>query len=224
MTVILSGQAFQQVELERFTRVRIGRAEDCEVHLDNAAVSRYHCEIVLAGGVLRINDMGGANGTVLNGVKITRHGLKHGDVITIGKLTIDVEVEGGRKTSRRDRAPSGKMTLDGDRESLAKAQKEGEVRVRGYLTFDRDRHVPLEELRYIFGRDEDAHVRVGWLFAPRLSAVILREHFGFRIMDLSPRGNCVRVNGARATDTRLSHNDQLQVRGKRFKFSQGKAP
>ena len=39
-----------------------------------------------------------------------------------------------------------------------------------------------------------------------------------------PRGDCVRVNGARATDTRLSHNDQLQVRRHRFRFSQGKAP
>ena len=113
LTVILSGQAFQEIELERFTRVLIGRADDCQVQLDNAAVSRHHCEILREGDLLRINDMGGQNGTVLNGVKIERHGLKHGDVITIGKLTIQVEIDGARQKSKRhDRAPAGIMTVE----------------------------------------------------------------------------------------------------------------
>ena len=229
LTVILSGQAFQEIELERFTRVLVGRADDCQVQLDNAAVSRHHFEILREGDLLRINDMGGQNGTVLNGVKIERHGLKHGDVITIGKLTIDVEVVGQRTQSRRsDRAVSGKMTLAGDPEALAQAQRQGEARVRGYLSFpgakptDPDRHVPLEQPRYVFGKTEGADVALRGWFAPRLAAVILREDFGFRIIDLSPRGGSLRVNGAPAMDVRLAHDDQLEVRRIRFRFRQGK--
>lgn len=226
LTVILSGQAYQQIELERFEVVRIGRAPDCEVQLENAAVSRYHCEISRHGGVLRLRDLGSNNGTVLNGVKVEAHGLRHGDVISIGKLTIQVEVEGAPREARgSDRAPAGAMTVEADREALARAQRRAEQRVQGVLRYEGrsgTRELALDSLRTVFGKDPAADIHVGGLFAPRLAAVVLREDFGYRILDLSPRGNCVRVNGARATDVRLAHDDRIEVRGFRGQFLSGR--
>ena len=56
---------------------------------------------------------------------------------------------------------------------------------------------------------------------PRLAAILIREEYGYRLIDLSPRGNCLRVNGARAIDVRLSTNDEISVRGLRMSFSRG---
>lgn len=225
LTVILSGQAYQRIELEKFQKLRVGRGEDCEVHLDNAAVSRYHCEIIRKDDLLRLRDLGSQNGTQLNGVRVDNHSLKNGDVITIGKFTIDVQVVGGRKASKRaDRAPHGKMTVEGDEESLARARHEGETRLRGYLAYEADteRTINLEKMYTLFGADAEADVPVGGWFAPRLAAVLIREEFGFRLIDLSPKGNAVRVNGTRASDVRLSSNDTLQVRRLRLRFHHGR--
>jgi hypothetical protein len=41
--------------------------------------------------------------------------------------------------------------------------------------------------------------------------VILREDYGYRLIDLSPRCNRVRVNGKRASDLRLGHDDELRI-------------
>lgn len=222
LTVILNGQPFERIEVEKFRRLRIGRAEECELRLDNPAISAYHCEVVRRGDLLRLYDLDSANKTLLNGVAIEDHSLNHGDVITLGKFTIDVELQGVQRISQRhDRAPVGEMTMDGDLEGLAEAQEEAEHRVRGYLTFERGGQPLVLDQPYVrFGRDPEAEVRLGF-GAPRLAAILVREEFGFRLIDLSPRGNAVRVNGTRVEDIRLTHSDQLRIRRLQAVFSQG---
>lgn len=226
LTVILNGQPFERIEVEKFRRLRIGRAEECELRLDNPAVSAYHCEILSRDDLLRLYDLDSANQTLLNSVAITDHSLNHGDVISIGKFTIDVEIDGAARGSQRadraDRAPTGDMTIDGDVEGLVEAQAEAEHRVRGYLTFPRTDGPPLvlEEHYVRFGRDPEAEIQLGF-WSPRLAAVLVREEFGFRLIDLSPRGNAVRVNGTRVEDIRLSHNDRVRIRSLEAVFNQG---
>ncbi len=69
--------------------VRIGRAVDNEVQIDNLAFSRYHASIEDVKGVYILKDFGSQNGTYVNGQKVEgRYGLNDGDRIQIGKFTL----------------------------------------------------------------------------------------------------------------------------------------
>ncbi|WP_127358111.1 FHA domain-containing protein [Actinacidiphila soli] len=102
--------------------VRIGRAADSDVVVDDLVVSRHHAELRAApGGGYEIVDLGSHNGTYLNGQPVTRAAIHAGDIVGIGhsvfrlvgdKLVeftdtgevslqvrdLAVEVDGGRKT------------------------------------------------------------------------------------------------------------------------------
>ncbi len=75
--------------------VSIGRHEDNTVILPDPQISRHHAEIVMQGGRWVIADLGSANGTYVNGQRITGpHVLDHGDLIRLGKTQFQVEIEG----------------------------------------------------------------------------------------------------------------------------------
>jgi pSer/pThr/pTyr-binding forkhead associated (FHA) protein len=68
----------------------IGRSRECDIFLEDLAVSRLHATIrQLPDGGYEIEDHHSASGTFVNGMRITRYRLIEGDVVQIGasKLT-----------------------------------------------------------------------------------------------------------------------------------------
>ncbi len=49
---------------------RIGRAEDCELRIQNEFVSRYQAQVVCENGVWLVRDLGSSNGLFVNGEKV----------------------------------------------------------------------------------------------------------------------------------------------------------
>ena len=69
---------------------RIGRAFDQnDIVLEDAQVSRHHALIKGTGPNLTLVDPGNANGTFINGHRITEHVLRDRDLILIGKYTLE---------------------------------------------------------------------------------------------------------------------------------------
>src|SRR5712692_3396309 len=66
----------------------IGRRPGSDVLIDNLAVSGNHATIFTVGEDSFIQDLGSTNGTFINNKKITKHHLKNGDIILIGKHSI----------------------------------------------------------------------------------------------------------------------------------------
>ncbi|MFD5411304.1 FHA domain-containing protein [Streptomyces nojiriensis] len=68
------------------TAVRIGRAPDSDLVVDDLTVSRRHAELhALADGSYQIVDLGSHNGTYLNGAAVTRPTpVTEGDIVGIG--------------------------------------------------------------------------------------------------------------------------------------------
>ncbi|MFG3281726.1 FHA domain-containing protein [Streptomyces sp. NPDC048111] len=65
--------------------VRIGRADDNDVVIDDLVVSRRHAELRhLADGTYEIVDVGSHNGTYLNGQPVARAPVAPGDIVGIG--------------------------------------------------------------------------------------------------------------------------------------------
>jgi pSer/pThr/pTyr-binding forkhead associated (FHA) protein len=66
----------------------IGRKPDNTIHIDNLAVSGRHARVLKIGNKAILEDLGSTNGTHVNNKNVTKHVLKHGDVILIGKHTL----------------------------------------------------------------------------------------------------------------------------------------
>lgn len=66
----------------------IGRRPGSDILIDNLAVSGNHASIFTIGDDSFIQDLDSTNGTYINNKKITKHHLKNGDVIVIGKHSL----------------------------------------------------------------------------------------------------------------------------------------
>ncbi len=73
-------------ESERTERtVWIGRDETCELHCAHPLVSRFHASMhASADGCCVIADQQSTNGTYVNGRRIRREQLRHGDIVQVG--------------------------------------------------------------------------------------------------------------------------------------------
>jgi serine/threonine protein kinase len=63
----------------------VGRTEDCEVVLKSPAVSKRHCQVLVRGDQVTVEDLGSVNGTLVNGQAVRRGALKDGDVLGVGE-------------------------------------------------------------------------------------------------------------------------------------------
>lgn len=68
--------------------MKIGRKASTDIFLDNLAVSGEHANIFTIGDDSFVQDLGSTNGTFVNNKRITKHHLKSGDVIAVGKHTM----------------------------------------------------------------------------------------------------------------------------------------
>jgi hypothetical protein len=63
----------------------IGRADDADLVLADAGISRSHARVTSAGGAVTIEDLGSSNGTFVNGEQVTgSRPLREGDEIQMG--------------------------------------------------------------------------------------------------------------------------------------------
>jgi hypothetical protein len=68
--------------------INIGRRVDNHVVLDDARVSRVHCQLRAAQGHYLLFDLNSTGGTFVNGARITQISLQPGDVISCGGVTL----------------------------------------------------------------------------------------------------------------------------------------
>ena len=97
--------------------ITIGRSVDNDIRLGSTLVSRHHARVEVDGNATWVIDLSSANGTKVNGEKITRRLLEPGDKIQIGGVHIVLEAEpvpGASDTQAIDRAEVGLRTLTGD--------------------------------------------------------------------------------------------------------------
>jgi pSer/pThr/pTyr-binding forkhead associated (FHA) protein len=73
----------------------VGRQPDCDVQVPHGLISRQHCQIQVNENKLFIRDMKSANGTYVNGNRITYNELKAGDIIDLGDIVkFMVQIDG----------------------------------------------------------------------------------------------------------------------------------
>jgi DNA-binding NtrC family response regulator len=110
----------------------IGRAEDAQLRLEDASVSRRHARVDIDGTDVWLSDLGSHNGTRLNGMRVEgRAWLSSGDEVGVGTLTL-VFHRGARPYARRPLyAPQLRRRID---EELERARRYG--RTLGFVVLD----------------------------------------------------------------------------------------
>jgi len=83
------------VPLSAGQRITAGRTAQCDVQLDDPSVSRRHCAIAFADGVLQITDLDSANGTFINERPIKESTARAGDLIRLGAAILEVRDPSG---------------------------------------------------------------------------------------------------------------------------------
>ena len=100
------GVAINKFELDKPV-LRIGRDPASDIFIDNTVVSSEHAVIKAednpesgGGSEFYIEDLKSTNSTFVNGEKITRHKLKHNDMIRVGWNTFKFIDEAARDPNK----------------------------------------------------------------------------------------------------------------------------
>jgi adenylate cyclase len=69
----------------------VGRAPVCDLAIDDPSISRRHAQIRVLGEHCHLADLGGRNGTFVNGVAVTEAEVAEGDSIILGRFQLRLE-------------------------------------------------------------------------------------------------------------------------------------
>jgi len=95
----------------------IGRSRKADLTVAHPLISRQHCQLYEADGLLRIRDLGSLNGTIVDEKLVSEAPLRPNDEFTIGPITFRVEYDyGGEETAE---APDPLQGMDREHPSTA---------------------------------------------------------------------------------------------------------
>lgn len=159
----------------------IGRVEGNTIHLDDQRASKKHAEVKLENGRYSLNDLGAANGTMLNGSYIDSQPLSHGDEILIGRTTLVFESPRVIIAPPKDepRVPDDQATPLVS-PSLARAPAQEIIR-------ETERPSPSEPIRVVKGRPEPARVESVRVEPVRSQPVPMASSSNADLFDDSPK-------------------------------------
>ena len=107
LVLLFEGRVLKETAVSHTAAVTIGRLPDNTIVIDNSAVSSHHARIAREGPQFVVEDLESTNGTFVNGEKITKRALRHGDTILVGKHKLffdrmgEAEFEGARPARPR---------------------------------------------------------------------------------------------------------------------------
>ena len=220
VTLVMERTPLRVYDLDR-PIIRIGRMEGMEIVIDNVSVSREQAEIRQEKRGWSIRDLGSANGTFVNGERLTAtRPLKAGDEISFGKFSLffarpltdpladPVSVAPVRGRSNPPRtyhvSPEEAERLSEVVATKRRAQIEWEVAgIRGI-------HY-IEGSRVLVGQDTACDLRLPVGSAQAL--VIVRGEKGFEVEALGSGWwiSPLKVNGRRIRRAALRSSDRLEL-------------
>lgn len=226
VTVMFGAEPQSERTLDK-DQIRVGRAPDCDIVIDNLGVSRHHCTLVREGEWWAVIDAGSNNGTYIGNQRIQKHILRHGDRIVLGKHALLFDQHGfaaasaaSASSTKTQPLPSGgEMTMFVDQAQLAKVLASEPKRMALALQQGgRAVVVPLlkEETRLGAAPDADIPIK-GWFVKP-VQAAVLRTPSGHRLVAFGG-WRAVRLNGTKVSgEAPLKAGDIIEIAGQRLTY------
>lgn len=88
LILVYEDRTIGEYELNK-EQIVIGRKPECDIQIDNLAVSSQHAKIITILNDSFLEDMNSTNGTYVRGALVKKHALQDGDVVGIGKHTLE---------------------------------------------------------------------------------------------------------------------------------------
>lgn len=231
LTLVFGREVLGTYDINK-AKMIIGRAEDCDIVIDNLAVSRHHTIIEKGEGFFNVNDLDSNNGTFVNGRRITEPTtLNFGDEIGVGKhiLVFDSHSRKSRSASgkflhleaRSDMDSTERGTMFVEPESMERIQKRSTAARKAHLRvmdgLDTQNWIALDKSDVVFGKSQDCDIKVQGFFASQRHAILSRLEGGFQLTNLATFSP-TRVNGIKIESTFLCDGDEIRMGKTRFTF------
>jgi pSer/pThr/pTyr-binding forkhead associated (FHA) protein len=88
---LVSTAGDQSIDVKPGVTLVVGRAVNSDIPIYEPTISRQHAQLTSEDGGVRIKDLGSANGTFLNGSRISDAKAAPNDVVTFGKVAFYVK-------------------------------------------------------------------------------------------------------------------------------------
>lgn len=189
----------------------IGRVEGNDIILPSNAVSRTHARIYVAQGRCYINDLGSANGVIVDGEQISqRHELRNASQIRIGDYTLYLEHAQRGAGEGNDVLRTHIVAND---QNTFKLVRVGDM-------FAGEEFSLTEQINSV-GRTDDNFILLSDPSISRNHSQIINEGMVYRLVDLGS-SNGTRVNGKPVrTPVALRSGDEIEFGNLRFVFAPG---
>jgi pSer/pThr/pTyr-binding forkhead associated (FHA) protein len=210
--------------------VTIGRLPGNSLVIDGPIVSSRHARVVRDGDDFVVEDLKSTNGTFVNRHRVTRHRLRDGDVMVVGKHRLVFNRAGGDDAAAPEPDAEaeavdadGTVALDDERrlellaEVAARSRPKARTGALRVLAGKSDRpDYTLGGESSLIGRSDAALVRLKGWFEPKTALAIARA--GERYTAISLGGKNL-VNGQPLNGRQdLKEGDVLQVGGLTLEF------
>ncbi|MBI3734936.1 FHA domain-containing protein, partial [Candidatus Sumerlaeota bacterium] len=216
--VKLGDRVVQKYLLYKDQKLSVGRAPDNDIAIENPAVSRRHATVQMVDGRYILEDNNSANGTYVNGVRVTRTEILDKDIITVGKHklhfynqdVVPVQVVSPRMDEGANAVPGGGTSSPAAALRIAQGKQ-------------KDQLYPLTKVETRIGRAADNDIRLHDWFVSKHHAVIGKKGAVFVIRDLDSWRHTM-VNGAVIQEAVLKHGDEIQFGPKismKFELGEG---
>ena len=211
--VCLNGKVLDEYEL-RSSVLSIGRSPECDIVIDNVAVSSFHAILSQRNGKLFVEDAASTNGVMADGVKLSDVELAPGESVQIvGKYSLRLLNAPTRTPSEKKAKtvePIQAETMVVCTSALARASQQ--IRP-AYLTLSQAGRsswiVRIEKSSLSIGAKRSSDIRVGGWLSPTELASIERRDDGFYL--ISVKAGTVSVDGETIHgDCRLADGQRIQ--------------
>ncbi len=226
LQILFHGDVIDEIDITKDT-MTIGRKSDCDIHLDNLAVSGHHARIVTVMNDSFIEDTNSTNGTYLNGTLIKKQPLSNNDIIKVGKhdikfindnasgsfehtMIINPASDGLQETKGSAAINQSVNKLAAEIASSGSTGNQQKARIKITSGANSGKELPLTKVLTTLGKPG---VQV---------AAITRRPTGYFLIhiDGGDNSNRPRVNdmeiGSSAQE--LKHNDEIEVAGVKMQF------
>ncbi|HEV7553949.1 MAG TPA: FHA domain-containing protein [Kofleriaceae bacterium] len=89
LTVTRGGKITREIPLHRGA-TRVGRGQQCEIQLDDSALSRVQCTFEISDAGVTVTDNGSTCGTYVDGHRVDRGVLRDGSWVLVGNCYLRV--------------------------------------------------------------------------------------------------------------------------------------
>lgn len=209
--LIKLGDAIQNKYIFDKDMVTIGRAKDNDIILENLSVSRNHVRIKHENEEYFIVDLNSANGTYVNGIKITKTALSDNDVVAVGKYRL-IFVNKGLDDQQKifDLSAEEKtMVIQGTAPNAKLTVLKGK---------ELSKKFSLEKDEVTLGKGKDCAIVINDMFIGKHHATIKKKGNRYYLYDTgSWRGT--QVNGETISEIPLMDGDLIKIGSWELEFS-----